>query len=78
MYYLLLYEHQTNIYLFQVTYMYYHPCGTHYWDKVFLLTHVLQINSTLLHLYNSQEFRCETDKTRRNRQDIYFDESERC
>ena len=34
-YYLLLHEHQTNINLFQITR--YHPCGTSYWNKVFLV-----------------------------------------
>ena len=33
MYYLLLHERQTNIYLFQMTW--YRPFGTLYWDKVF-------------------------------------------
>ena len=35
LYYLLLHERQTNIYLFQMTR--YHPCGIHYWDKTFSL-----------------------------------------
>ena len=63
---------QINIYLFQVTW--YHPCGTLYCDKLFLLMHALQINSTYI---TTLVFPRETDNTRRNRQNIYFDESER-
>ena len=36
--------------------------------------------AAILHYYtciNSPDFPCETDNTRRNRQNIYFDESER-
>ena len=45
----------------------YHACGTPYWVSI-------------LHYYTcmeSRSFSCETDNTRRNRQNIYLNESER-
>ena len=71
---LLLHERQKNIY---ICFSYY-PCGTAYWDKVFSERMCCK---SVLHYYtcmNSRDFPCETDNTRRNRQHVYFDESERC
>ena len=54
--YLLLHEHQTNIFFFQMSR--YHPCTVVLFaeTKCFLLTYMLHINSTLLHFYELARF----------------------
>ena len=69
-----MHERQTKIYLFQMTR--YHPCGTPYRNKVFSLNTDLQINSTIPHVWNREIFAVK-HCTRRNRQNVSFDESER-